>query len=331
MTPFGFFTTALKPLEKLCAAVCMPFTGNFAAPYKAKYPDKIKLNAAVLSDLHIDGRKERIRKLHHGLSDIERSLTPNNALVCVGDTSDTGSRDDWETARGIFADHKPAEHTLIVCGNHDRPGFNEEYEPYLKLFLEYSRKISGRELTVPYFYEVINGYTFIALTQEEDDLLTPEQLSWFEQRMELAAQSGLPVFVFMHESLNISHGLPYIWEKHWSGERLPDPHRSGIGVNSDDIEKILKKHKNVFLFSGHIHLGLTGRRQMRSFGFSNFETDGSLHRINVPCFMFPNHHGLPSSGLGYQLEVYDDRVLIRPRSYASSVWYSRYDKEFILE
>lgn len=328
---YRFFLMLFRPLLKLFSFVLRPITGNFAAPYRAKQPDKIRLNAALISDIHIDNRPERIRKLHNGLRDIEKSRTPNNVLVSVGDTTDADTLAQWQLASRIFSAHKPAERSLLVLGNHDRRRNPDGSNNYREKFFDYSRIISGRELSHTWFSEEINGYTFISLAQEDNDLVTAEQLKWFGEQLELASKKKLPIFVFMHESLNVSHGLPYTWERRWDGTRLPDIFRSGIGEDSDTIEAMMKEYENVFFFSGHIHLGLTGKKQLHRFGYSSFETDGSLHRINVPCFMFPNHHGLKTSGIGYQLEVYDDRVLIRPRSYVSSLWYSRYDREYMLK
>ncbi|NMP38276.1 MAG: hypothetical protein GX051_09210 [Clostridiales bacterium] len=328
---FNALCAVIRPFLMLLSLVFRPVTGNFTAPRRAKQPDKIKLNAAILSDTHVNSSPKCIRKLRNGLSDMERATTPNDVFISVGDTTDRGIAENWEICERIFSEHKPAEKLFIVQGNHDR-WRNEDGDGLgVELFLKYSGRLSGVERSAPWFSETVKGYTFIALSQEDDDLLSERQLEWFSDTMEKASHNNLPIFVFMHESLNVSHGLPYVWEARWSGKRLPDIYRSGAGVNSDDIEAIMRKYKNVFYFSGHIHLGLTWMRQMHRFGYSNFESDGSFHKINVPSFMHFNHHGLPCSGLGYQLEVYDREVLIRPRSYAAYLWYSMFDKKFTLE
>lgn len=332
---FRFLRLLLIPFEKLLSLIFRPFFGNFAAPYKALKPKEIKLNAAIFSDIHIDGRKERIRKLHNGLKDCERAATPNDVFVSLGDTTDRGLEKNWVHFSEIFGNHHPAKNTFIVLGNHDRWGEYDKSKaplnPY-ELYYKYSGIASDKKISLPYFSREYNGFTFITLAIDENDtdIVSDTQIQWFEEKMKTACVDGKPVFVFMHESLNISHGLPYTWNMIWKDNELPDPYRSGIGVSSDKIEAIMKKYKNVFFFSGHIHLGLTGKHTRRKFGFSNFENDGSLHRINVPCFMFFNHHGLINSGLGYQLEVYDGRVIIRPRSYTFSVWFTKHTKEFLL-
>ncbi len=293
---------------------------------RTKEPEKVRLTVAVISDIHINLLNGRTKRLHRGLRDMDKAAVLNNALVCVGDTTDRGIEEDWKRIEEIFSAHKPADNIIIAFGNHDECPEGD----FARLYKEYSGRISGREKSEPWFSEKIGGYSFIVLANDVEAGLSERQFEWFEKQMDDASKDKKPIFVFMHESLNISHGLPYTWQRCWDGTRLPSPYRSGIGETSDAVEAVMKKYDNVFFFSGHIHLGLIEKRRTHSYGFSNFETEGSFHRINVPCFTLPNHHGLPTTGLGYQLEVYDDKVLIRPRRYTHSVWYSRYNKEFKL-
>ena len=83
--------------------------------------------------------------------------------------------------------------------------------------------------------------------------------------------------------------------------------------------------------SGHSHMGLNGKHTQKKKGYCTIEHDGSLHLFNLPCFMFWNHHGIKWCGLGLQFEVYDEKVVVRPRSYASRLWYSLYRQEIALE
>lgn len=331
---FKIFKTILIPFNKLFSLIFYFFTGNYAASYKPVDKENIRLNAAIFSDTHIDCSKMRSRKLGHGLSDCEKSKVPNDVWVTVGDDTDDGHEESWKCFSDVVSAHKPAKNNFIVLGNHDRRGKKDEgFDVTLPRFCKYSGALAGKERDKVYFSETYNGYTFISLAievEEDFDYPTDEQVEWFKEEMEKASKSGKPIFVFMHESLSISHGLPYTWCRRWDENSLPDIYRSGCGPKSDEIESIMKQYKNVFYFSGHIHLGLVTKRTRRRLGFSNYETDENLHRINVPCFQFWNHHGVNMSGLGLQMEVYDDRVLFRPRSYTYSVWYPRFNKEIKL-
>lgn len=331
---FRAFRMVSTPAVKLCSLAFRPVFGNFGAAYKAMNPEKIRLNMAIMSDIHLDSGKDRIRRLHDGLYDLENAKTPNDVLACVGDTTDHGYEEHWKKVEEVFAAHKPAKEIFLVLGNHDTWTDEKEPKPFDALFKEYSEKISGRKLDKLYFSQKINGYTLISLASEEDSLdasISQEQINWFANEMELAAKDGKPIFVFMHQSINVTHGLPFTWCRKWKEDSVVKPVEGGIGASSDEIEAILRKYKNVFYFSGHIHMGLSGKKHHAKWGYSSAESDGSFHKINLPCFMFANHHGLPATGLGFQFEVYDDEVIMRPRSYASRIWYSHYDIHFTLE
>ncbi len=332
---FRIFRALSTPVIKLFSLIFRPFFGNFGAPYKAKDSESLRLNMAVLSDIHLRGDKDRIRKLHNGLIDLEKAKTQNDVMVSVGDLTDHGEPEHWELAEEIFAEHKPAKELFLVLGNHDTWTREESEQNSEELFISYNKKISGRETDKMYFSTEINGYTLIALASEGDDCnadISDEQIKWLDETMEKAAESGKPIFVFCHQSLNVTHGLPYTWCRKWNDGDVLKPDEGGIGKSSDEILAILKKYKNVFYMSGHIHLGISGIRSFAKKGYASVENDGSLHKINLPCFMFLNHHGqFNSSGLGFQFEIYDDKVLMRPRSYASRIWYSKFDRVFTLE
>ena len=59
--------------------------------------------------------------------------------------------------------------------------------------------------------------------------------------------------------------------------------------------------------------------------YTSVESDGSFHSVNLPSYMYMTARGRVANGTGYQLEVYDDRVEIRPRSFSAGVWYTDYN------
>ena len=53
-------------------------------------------------------------------------------------------------------------------------------------------------------------------------------------------------------------------------------------------------------------------------GYSSFEDEDGVTLINLPSLACGNHHGeIQSLGIGIQIEVYEDRVLLRPKNYIS--------------
>ena len=138
--------------------------------------------------------------------------------------------------------------------------------------------------------------------------------------MEKASKDGLPIFVVSHWPVNQSHGLPETW-----GDDEPEPDDGGFGDQSDAVEAILKKYKNVFLISGHIHNGFANEDQINTYGYVSVESDGSFHSINLPSYMYMTIRGRISNGTGFNFEVYENKVDIRARSYSAGVWYTDYN------
>lgn len=282
--------------------------------------DNVRLNCVITSDNHIDIKHPQPRipqqHLERSLYDSQNSSVPMDAYISVGDVTSRGNSINWGMAEDCFKKYSPAKNILLCFGNHDTwhdGGYNAALEEYYS----YSEKICGERPAVPYFSKVINGYYLIFLGSTADDgceaHFGDEEISWFDGEMEKAAAGGKPVFVFNHQSLNCRHGLPVTWDESGEYGSLSD---GGIGAESEKIEKILKKCGNVFFFSGHSHMGLCGEPFKEKEGYSTFETDGGLTLINLPSLACRNHHGETfAKGIGLVMEVYDGRVVLRPRSF----------------
>lgn len=282
--------------------------------------DNIRLNCVITSDNHIDIKHPvpRIPQQHleRSLSDSQNSLAPMDAYISVGDVTSRGNSINWGMAEDCFKKYNPAKNILLCLGNHDT--WNDDgYGAALEEYFRYTERICGKKLKVPYFSQVINGYHFIFLGSTDDKgceaYLGEEETDWFGREMAEAEKSGKPVFVFCHQSVNCRHGLPKTWDISEEYNSLLD---GGIGVESDKIENILKKYNNVFFFSGHSHMGLCGVPFGEENGYSTFETDGGVTFVNLPSLACKNHHGETfSKGIGLVLEVYDEKVVLRPRSF----------------
>lgn len=287
--------------------------------------DNIKLNCTIVSDTHLDTENPTPwvpqYLLRQALSEAKSSKKTPDAFIVVGDTTSHGNDANWKLVRSCFADIKPAEHILLAVGNHDMwsdDGYDGAFECYKK----YTELICGVRRSKPYFSQQINGISLIFLGSDSDAgceaSIGEKQLEWLRGEMKKAAESGEPIFVFCHQSLNQKHGLPLTWEKEEKERPLND---GGVGEKSDEIESILKQYNNVWYISGHSHMGLCGENCKRQNGYSSFEEDGGLHLVNLPSLCCRNHHGETSAvGMGVQLEVYADRVLFRPRRFFTRSW-----------
>lgn len=300
-----------------------PVFGDFTAPNKPLDPAACKLSLAVISDIHMTDETYRALTLEFGLADMENALYPIDALVATGDLTDGGEEQEWQTLANTFAKYSPARNIILAQGNHDTWTEDDGYALAKDYFIKYSEEITGRDIEHEYYSEKINGYTFIVLASEDDRTsmyMSEEQLLWLEAEMEKASKDGLPVFVVSHWPLNQSHGLPETW-----GDDEPEPDDGGIGDQSAQVEAILKKYDNVFMLSGHIHNGFVKEGQEDVYGYNSVESDGSFHSINLSQFMYPTIRGRVANGTGFMIEVYEDRVEIRPRSFTAGVWYTDYN------
>lgn len=286
----------------------------------------IKLNCTIVSDTHIDVKNPLPWLppffLKSSLKDAQYSSTPVDAFITVGDTTSRGSKENWKIAGACFARYNPASRILLTLGNHDAWS-DGDYEEAIEEYKKNVEIISGQKRDLPYFSEIINGYHLIFLGSDSDAgceaQISDGQFAWFCREMEAAGKSGKPIFVFCHQSLNQKHGLPRTWDRDDDPNR--DPLDGGIGEKSDVIEAELKKYENVFYFSGHSHMGLGGENCKKANGYASFEQEDGLTLINLPSLSCGNHHGdTHATGIGVQLEVYEDRVLIRPRSFSKHCW-----------
>lgn len=284
----------------------------------------VKLNCTIVSDTHIDIKHPvpAVPKyfLRSALKDAKKSETPVDAFIIIGDATSRSSKINWDMTEATFAKvSNPAKNILIALGNHDTWS-DEGCETALSRYLEYTGRITGVKRDKTYFSQVINGYHLIFLGSEGDAgvgaVISDGQIKWFEDEMEKAAASGLPILVFNHQCLNQTHGLPRTFDK--DEDPNAGPMEGGVGESSEKIKAILKKYKQVYFFTGHSHMGISGEARFKREGYASFENDGELTLINLPSLACGNHHGdYKELGMGMQLEIYDDKLVIRPRKYNS--------------
>ncbi len=279
--------------------------------------DNIKLCATIVSDTHIDEKNPTkwfpMVMLIRALSTAKKNNS--DVFLTVGDTTSRGSKRNWDLTRTCFKKVPDAsKKIMLTIGNHD--GWNDnDFDAAIKEYYSAYSDICKRDITTPYFSEIINGCYFICIGTDSDSgceaAISDTQLEWFRAEMEIAGKTNNPIFVFCHQSLNQRHGLPRTWDRH------EDPNRpltdGGIGDRSDEIAAILKSYKNVYYFSGHSHMGLCGEDMKAAEGYSTFEEEDGVTLINLPSLSCGNHHGeMQGTGIGLQLEVYEDTVVLRP-------------------
>ena len=283
---------------------------------RPKDEDALQLSFATLSDSHLtDAGVARQTMLSQGFRDLDGKV---DAIVVVGDMTNHGERTQYQKFYDCVNKSIKASKFIPVAGNHDTRTENLREEDPTYEFIRAYNEYSGKNLTKPYFTEEVKGYTFIVLFTEN---LSDEQISWFDSEMEKAAKKDKPIFVMCHWPIN---GV--------CGQMEIDP-GMGMGAQSDKVQAILEKYKNVFYFCGHVHAGLRGEVSNKLFGNQSVETIKGVHYINLPSYMYLNTDGWASnnggnllSGCGYIAEVYKNEVVLRARNYALGFYMSVYEK-----
>ena len=290
-----------------------------------------KLVFAAISDIHLTNDKARAGMLALGLADMQASVRPLDALLLCGDNTDHGYDDQYELLQKTLESYNAAKEIILAEGNHDT-WTGDDYAPAKENFIKYNKLICGRDLTQAYYSVEINGYRFICMASEADHTdayISDAQLMWLDEELAAAAAENKPVFVISHWPLNYSHGLPATWEgKLWEKENL-----GGLGDQSDAVEEILKAYPNVFLISGHLHVGLSNETHKKLdpfFRYTSIEHDGSFCSVNLPSYMYPAVLGRGLNGQGFVFEVYADKVIIRARSFSAGVWLTNYEETVLI-
>lgn len=298
------------------------FLAGFDALELATKADDCRLNASIVSDVHIDVDWPIGEWIWaNGLNDLERSKDTIDALIVSGDLTNYGDAPSMESFFRIMADSPCADNWVIAMGNHDvghvedRPQEQARQE-FVNLYNELNP--AGEKIEKAYYKTDINGYRFVVLCDDGDDTwdtpdMAPEQLKFLDDSLAEATDRGLPMFVICHVPVEGVNGQDKIWED------------GGLDDNSDAVQTILEKYENVFFISGHVHTGINGPLVENVFGFSCVETINGVNYINLPTYMIINRYGVPWGGMGFQMEVYDDEVLFRARNFGSSKWYPVYN------
>ncbi len=305
------------------SSLLSPVTGDKEGSIKNKEED-CKASIAVISDLHLKDNFIRQGMLELGLADMANAADKLDAVAFCGDITDHGYIEMWDCFADAVGKYDLADQLIIVEGNHDTWGPDRDNLDTVKqTFIDYNKKIAGRDVSEVYYSTNVNGYPVIVLGSEDDGTnayISQTQLDWFAEEMEKASQTGLPIFVFCHQPFNKTHGLPKTWEM----EKDPDWDDGGIGEQSDLVKNIMKKYDNVFYISGHIHAGLATEDNKL---YASVEKHDGYTLINVPGYMYPDviRGTHITNGTGYVIEVYDDQVLLRARNFATGTWCTKFD------
>ncbi len=309
----GMLLQVLKEFAACMMALVMTALGGLlpAQPpsFAAEEPDALQAQFSVFSDVHVDIYQlpdyiNRMTMLRKGLGDVAGSAQETDALIFLGDTIDEGQ---WEEYIFFYLylslfNKLPRSSTMLALGNHE--WYNTgDYAHDFGRFRMFYEGYTKQEQAKPYYAKEINGYRYIVLGSEssvnDQGDLSAAQNAWLDEQLALGTQDGKPVFVFNHQPFYGTHNT-------WGGEG------DIIAEQYAAVYQTLAKYDNVFFFSGHLHQSLSS-------GYSFETTPEGVHLLNLPSF------GKESDqGIGFQAEIYNDRVLLRARNFGRGAWLEEY-------
>jgi len=269
-----------------------------------KDPDNLKLNFSVLSDSHIETTNPtRYKIFARCLQDVTKNKSGNDAVIFLGDNTMNGQTLEnmffHGTASLVLKDQK----VLPVVGNHDIGNGEGDYETLQNRWYSFTKAFFDLSLQHPYYYEVIDGCYFIVLGMEAqlvyDMVITEAQFNWLKNVLALAADSGKPVFVFSHYPADDA------CDENWNyTNRLVD------------MLAEYNKTNDLFYFCGHTHMPL--------YLFWSFHTGNGFPETYLPRLTElggeDDNEIFGNSGIGIEVEVYENEVVIRGRDFYTGEW-----------
>lgn len=309
---------AIMRLLALVISVFLFFpTGAIPAQIEKTDAENCLLSATVLSDLHMESNsRERHQRIGGVLQAAKQA--DNDVLLLLGDNTMNGQMIETMFVYGLVSRNFSRDDVISVPGNHDLDS-NEEnmvsHEMLVDRFVGMRNGFFADDGDKIYFSREVNGYKFIVLGGEgrtgEDgkQILSDEQLDWLESELALAKESGKPCFVLNHYLVYGRNG-----SRSYAAFNIAD--------NNDRLCEILENSGvRTFYFSGHSHYGVN---------FDSVQTTGNVTYINLPSTgnggnYYPANEACGETGIGMQMEVYEDRVVLRFRNYLTEEWLEGFD------
>lgn len=294
----------LRVISTLLASILLLFAGSGATEsYDVKDPENCKLNFSVLSDPHIEGNNfARFKVFANSLQNITRNASGNDAVLFLGDNTMNGQTIENIFFHGAVGILLKDQKVLPVMGNHDIGNGQGNYGTLQNRWYSFTEAFFGYSLDHPYYYEVIDGCYFIILGMDAQTvnytIISEEQYSWLENVLALASESGKPAFVFSH------YPAGYTYDEN--------------GNHTNRLVNMLaeyNKTNDLFYFCGHTHIDFSSWSFHTENGFVETylprltELDGACDNVVTEV-----------SGIGVEVELYENEVVIRSRNFFTGNW-----------
>lgn len=232
-----------------------------------------------------------------------------DALVLCGDITEYGAKCEYRFVKKLLECTKDSvKHIYAVPGNHDVRLRNHKKQ--LKRFQNFVASLGNGDTDFKnsyYYTRDLNGCRFIMMGTDmstfEAAYISKNQLDRLKNDI-LSAPEDKPVFVFNHQTLKRTNGLPktFLGKGKWRGS---------VGRESEKLKNVLSVRKNVFFVTGHLHYCTSEY---------TYEDCGNFKALSVPTVGVINHGDFKTMTQGYVISVYEDRVIMRSRIFGEGIY-----------
>lgn len=289
------FNTVVLFIKQVCASLLILLTMSSSAAvgegreYTAESPEELIASFAVVSDIHVE---TNYPESYQNLSDLLYGIKAGeniDAVIYTGDNVMNGQVAEdflfYSAVRSVM----PAEHNIILAGNHDLGNSEGDYSSLRDKFIFNQAFYLGTFIKNDYYYRVVNGCYLIMLTSEDTTTwefrMSEEQFTWLENVLKKAEDADASVIVFNH------YPLRYLKDN--------DPSR---------LANLLAQYDTELFIHGHIH---------NEMGRDNFYKSYGIDCINLPRATETTEY---EAGDGIVIEVYEDSIIVKARDFISGEW-----------
>ena len=272
-------------------------------PFDVKEPDSCVLDFTVFSDVHVESNNyPRYKIFADCMKNAVKNRSGSDAFLFLGDSTMNGQNIENMLFHGTVNRYLKNEKVISVPGNHDFGNGKGNFKVIQQRWYDYTQAFFDLKLSTPYYYQVVNGFYFIVLANEQQNIdymhMSDEQYAWLEAVLEDAARSGLPAFVLAHY-----------------------PPRLALSINPDSPYNLVSmlaeynRDHDLFYLCGHLHHAPDA---------ATFHAWSGFPETYLPCLTQLTDDGSRSifegSGVGEVVEVYTDRVVFRVRNFYFGEW-----------
>lgn len=270
----------------------------------------------VVSDTHVSESGSYNSSYTRMLNDIVKISPNSSGLFINGDVTDNGTVAQYEKHQELHASVSGAPDYYIAVGNHE---FYDTTQAETETRFASFARLPDRTAPDSQHYDFwLNGYHYIilgndAITSDKlSSTFTDETMAWLRTKLEEDRNDNRPTFVFHHQPIQgtVAGSL---------GDFTNGAFTGLWGANATKIKNVLKDFPEVVLFSSHQHI-LLGYPQTMHERTDSLPTIFNTASASKGATIRDGIKEKGNASEGYYLYVYEDKIIVRGRDFATGEW-----------